>query len=344
MKGCSFRPQGEPKVDVVGCVDGWNATNLPVALAARERGLVFGRKKVVVKGARQDRVVIEAGGRRVAFRNGHFNIDDRAQCRTARNKQKTRELLQEIGCNVPRGEVFSIDEESRALGFCLGLGYPVFVKPVDGLKGRGVSKVDSEASMRAAWLDLSKTESFVVVEQFFDAEEYRFACVGGKTIAIVKRIPANVVGDGKLSIRELIDLKNSLKKKERAAPQIKIDASVIAKLEKMGLSLDSVPSSGQIVYLRDNSNVSTGGDSVDFTESVHPGYVEEINKAAEKFKGIVITGWDVFIKDPEAAPSPDNWAVCEVNDGPMIALHHYPHIGKARDVAGAALDFIFGSS
>src|SRR3546814_4571108 len=48
----------------------------------------------------------------------------------------------------------------------------------------------------------------VVVEAFIPGEDHRLLVVGGKLVAAARRIPASVIGDGRHSVRELVDLAN----------------------------------------------------------------------------------------------------------------------------------------
>lgn len=316
-------------------------TNRALAVAALERGLFVWYRVVVRKGKPVRRMLVGNGKKSVVFSGGGFNVNDSEQRKTSIDKQKTKALLQEHSINTPEGMSFLPSDIDQALGYARKLKYPVFVKPVDGARGEGVSKAENEEQLMVAWEAIG-SKSRILLEEFFDAEEYRFSCVDGKVIAVVKRVPANIVGDGESTVRQLISEKNIKRGNGFATPKIKVDDVVKQKLKSLGLTLESVPGGGEVVYLRDNSNVSTGGDSIDCTDEVHPGYKEAIGRASSLFSGIVITGWDVFIKNIDVAPSEYNWAVCEVNHAPMISLHHYPWEGRARDVAGAALDHIFG--
>src|SRR5699024_4913022 len=120
-------------------------------------------------------------------------------------------------------------------------------------------------------IDLAfKEDDAVLVEEFAHGTEYRFFVLNGKTEAVLLRVPANVKGNGKNTIRELIDEKNKdpHRGENHRAPLEKIKLGEIEKLmlKQQGYQPDNIPDKGEVVYLRENSNVSTGGDSIDFTK------------------------------------------------------------------------------
>src|SRR5213076_1535568 len=131
----------------------------------------------------------------------------------------------------------------------------------------------------------------VIVERFLKGPDFRLLVVGGKLVAASERCPAQVVADGRHNIRDLVKMVNEDPRRGHghgaALTRIRMDAAAELTLAKQDLTWDSVPSPGQVVLLRDNSNLSTGGTAVDVTASVHPD-----NAALAVLAGAVI-GLDV---------------------------------------------------
>lgn len=316
-----------------------NGIKRAIALSADKHGLRHG-----MSAQKPHHVVVEANGRRVTFGGGSCSLDDASQRRLSRYKQEVRTLIEGLGANATKGQRFdSRSGQEEARQYADEIGYPVIVKPEAGTTGKGVVKIAQAAEFPEQWRQLASACEKILVEQFFEADEYRFTCVEGRAVAILKRKPANVMGDGVSTIDELIAAKNVLRKAHHALRNlpIPVDDVVRDKLASQGLGLDSVPGQGVEVFLRDNSNVSTGGEAIDYTDEMHPGYTERVNRVASEFSGLVFSGIDVLIKDHRAVPDDRNWAIIEVNHSPGFSSHHSPWSGTERDVAGVALQRIF---
>jgi len=187
-----------------------------------------------------------------------------------------------------------------------------------------------------------------LVEKEFHGEEYRIFATRDKYVAAIHRVPANVVGDGVNTIKKLIDIKNTDPRRgsghRKSLVRIKVDGIVKEFLKKQKLKLSSVPKKDEIVYFRQNSNVSTGGDSYDVTNAVHPDVKKLAVKVIKAVPGLAYAGIDYLTKDITAKPTARNYIIIEVNDSPMISMHHIPYSGKARDAAGAIVDQLYPES
>ncbi|MGE4587477.1 MAG: glutamate ligase, partial [Mangrovibacterium sp.] len=113
-------------------------------------------------------------------------------------------------------------------------------------------------------------------------------------------------------------------------------------LEARYLSSESVPKKGEQVILRRNSNLSTGGDSIDVTDEL-PACYGEVAVRAARAAGLRIAGVDLIIRDPGTDPGPDNYIVVELNAPAMLSMHDFPYMGKNRHVERFVLDAILNS-
>jgi glutamate--cysteine ligase len=126
--------------------------------------------------------------------------------------------------------------------------------------------------------------SAILIEEFIDGREFRFFVIGDEVVGILHRVPANVTGNGIQSIQELVQIKNQdpLRGKGYRTPLEKIqlgEAEAIF-LRSQRKNFDYIPVPGEIVFLRENSNISTGGDSIDFTDDIPDSYKQIAIKAA----------------------------------------------------------------
>ncbi len=244
---------------------------------------------------------------------------------------------------------------SHAKGILLEKGYlpemldsvqlPAVVKPVNTDHGIAVStNIQNQEELLSAIENAFKFAQKVIVEEFVPGQEYRFLVTDFVVRAIAFREPANVTGDGKSTIQQLIDKKNGGRGNDYRHPLLKIvvDQEVKRHLNVLSLSTDSILKKGEKVYLRKNSNLSTGGDSIDVTDEM-PGFYKEVAVNAAKAAGLKIAGIDIIIKELKAAPSPENYIVVELNAPAMLSMHNFPYRGKNRHVERYVLDTILNS-
>ncbi|SOC41179.1 ATP-grasp domain-containing protein [Salinicoccus kekensis] len=257
-------------------------------------------------------------------------------------KDLTKKYLADAGIKVPKGRVFrTSSNEEEYLSFAESLNFPVVVKPVDGNAGTGVfSNLNSEEELLDVINHLRDEMNYknVIIEEFIPGDEFRVLTVDGKLTGAVNRIPANITGNGKDSIKTLIKRKNrtKLKNPSLSKKRIMIDREVKQNIEKNGYTLDSVLDAGKQLFLRRNSNVSTGGDPVEVTDDLPDKLKEIAEKATQAIPGLTVAGLDLIVN-----PENDEPTVIEVNTKPGIWLHVYPAEGKPKDVVRPIVDLYF---
>ena len=180
----------------------------------------------------------------------------------------------------------------------------------------------------------------ILVEKYVAGEEYRFLIINDKLIGILRRIPANVVGDGKHTIKELVEIKNKNKlrgtKYTLPLEKIKLNEIEINFLKMQNLSINTILKNKQQVFLRKNSNVSTGGDTHDMTNKIHTKYKKIAIELVKKLN-IKVCGLDIIIPNIKKF---DKYTILEMNWNPAIHIHTYPLVGKNRHPANAILKLI----
>ena len=256
------------------------------------------------------------------------------------NKTVTKKVLERNGVNVPKG-IEVTKGQSLQLAARKYAGKPAVVKPKSTNFGTGISIFTEGGSeedlVRALEIGFEHDDT-VLVEEFAKGKEYRFLVIGDEVAGILHRVPANVKGDGKSSIRELVEVKNqdSLRGKGYKTPleKIKLDASSELFLKQKDLNFDYVPAEGEIVYLRENSNISTGGDSIDYTDVI-PDRFKKIAVEAAKAMEAKFCGVDMMLEDYSDENS--NYAIIELNFNPAIHIHCYPYQGTERNIGEKVL-------
>ncbi|AHG78920.1 Glutathione biosynthesis bifunctional protein gshAB [Mannheimia varigena USDA-ARS-USMARC-1388] len=265
------------------------------------------------------------------------------------NKVVTKKVLAKAGFNVPKSVEFTTLEEAVA-HYPLFEGKAVVIKPKSTNYGLGITIFQQAVKNRedfAKAVEIAfREDKEVMVEDYLVGTEYRFFVLGDETLAVLLRVPANVVGDGVHSVKELVDLKNAdpLRGDGSRSPLKKIALGEIEQLQlkEQGLTVDSVPEKGQTVQLRANSNISTGGDSIDMTDQIHESY-KQIAVGIAHAMGAKVCGVDLIIPDltKPAEPHLNSWGVIEANFNPMMMMHIFPYQGKSRRLTKAVIKMLF---
>lgn len=263
------------------------------------------------------------------------------------NKVVTKKVLGENNFRVPIGYSYE-NVEDAIYNFDKIKSKKIVVKPKSTNFGLGITifknGIENIEDYEKAIKIALKEDKEIIVEEFIEGTEYRFFVLDGKTRAVLLRIPANVVGDGVSTIEELVQEKNKnpLRGDGLTTPLKKIVIGEIEKiqLKEQGYNPNYILKKGEVALLRENSNISTGGDSIDFTEKMHSSYkmlAEKISKALFA----KVCGVDLIIKDYNEEASKDNYGVIEANFNPMMMMHIFPEKGKSRRLTLDVLKMLF---
>lgn len=264
------------------------------------------------------------------------SVDNYSTVLVMENKLVTKKVLRKHNIKVPKGEEFT-SFESAVIGISKYVDKPIVVKPKSTNFGLGISifpNGTNEGDIIKALTIAFKNDNTVLVEEFVTGKEYRFLVIDNKVVGILHRVPANVIGDGIHSITELVEIKNqdSLRGYHYRKPleKIKLEENAELFLKQKNKNFKYVPKKDEVVYLRENSNISTGGDSIDYTDDIPQKFKDIAVKAAEAV-GSKICGVDMMLEDYTSEDS--NYAIIELNFNPAIHIHSYPYKGKERNIA-----------
>ena len=263
----------------------------------------------------------------------------------ASDKALAKTILDIAGIPVPRGSVAQTPDDAERI--FAQLGATAVVKPLDGCQGQGVTlhvaRMEDIAQAYQFALRHSRLGK-VIVEEQAAGRQYRLLVVDDRVVAAAERIPAHVVGDGEHSIQELIDTVNSHPDRgidhEKPLTRIHVDQAVTQCLARQALMGNSVPAPGDLVYLRDAANLSTGGTAIDASEGLDPSF-ERLAVRAAKAIGLDVCGVDLIAASIRIPVGESGCKVIEVNAAPGIRMHHFPSVGQPHDVAGEIIDSLF---
>jgi len=261
------------------------------------------------------------------------------------DKEDTHNLLNDLGLPVPQQRM--VYSENEAIRAAKSIGYPVVIKPLNANHGRGVSiDLSTEEQIKTAFSFAQEhgTGRSVLVESYLTGLDHRMLVVNGHLVAVAKRVPGHIVGDGKSTISALIDKVNEDPRRgvghEKVLTQLELDTQAKRLIEEAGYTVDSVIEKGELFYLRSTANLSTGGTAIDMTDVVHPDN-KVMAERAIRAVGLDIGGVDFLTADITQSYKEIGGGIVEVNAAPGFRMHVAPSEGKPRDVAGKVIDMLF---
>ncbi|MCE9572769.1 MAG: cyanophycin synthetase [Deltaproteobacteria bacterium] len=261
----------------------------------------------------------------------------------ASDKEETNRILGDLGLPVPQQrQARSAEEAARAAE---RLGYPVVVKPLDANHGRGVSiNLKTSDEVRIAFEKAREHARTIVIETFLEGFDHRMLVVNGQLVAVAKRVPGHVVGDGVHTIAQLVDIVNSDPRRgighEKVLTRLEFDHQALRLMEQKGVTGEHVLAAGEQFFLRSTGNLSTGGTAIDLTDVVHPDNREMAERASQAI-GLDVAGIDFITRDISRSYREVGGGICEVNAAPGFRMHVAPTEGKPRDVAGPVMEMLF---
>ena len=259
------------------------------------------------------------------------------------DKEDTKFLLEQAEVLVPRGDI--IGRESSLEEACKYVGFPLVVKPVGGNHGRGITvNINNYEDALVAFHAAKLVSPKVIIEKYITGEDYRLLVINNILVAGAKRTPANVVGDGKSTIKELVEVVNKDPRRgyghENVLTKITINDLTRSIIAAKGYTEDSIPPAGERVLLKDTANLSTGGTAEDVTDILHPSNVSMAERIS-KIIDLDICGIDIMTTDISQPLEDTGGAVLEVNAGPGFRMHLAPTTGLPRNVAAPVVDKLF---
>ncbi len=259
----------------------------------------------------------------------------------ASDKDLTKSLLQACGVPVPEGRIVNSPED--AWEAAEEIGVPVVVKPSDGNHGRGVTtELVTRSEIEAAYTLALGEGSEVIVERFVRGNEHRMLVVAGRLVAAARGETAVVVGDGRATIKELIDSQLNTDPRRGTTEDHPLnlvfqdgEATVKLELQRQGFAPESIPPQGKEVLIQRNGNVA-----FDVTDLVHPDVAAIVSLAA-RIVGLDIAGVDLVAEDISRPLAEQRGAIVEVNAGPGLLMHLKPASGEPRPIGAAIVNSLF---
>lgn len=280
-----------------------------------------------------------ANWKRHLFRNTNFNVNPLGSVEIVRDKWYCSIFLKRYWYQIAEGKTFFRDDLNEHInvkrwikegwGYAQSIWLPVIVKPNNLSQGSWVQRVDSEEEYYIAVNAIFEKTNVMIIERLHQGQDYRVVVFNDDIISAYTRIPLQVVGNGILTIRQLLDNKQETFIADWRDTIIDFDdPRITRKLSKQWFAFDSVLSQWQEVYLLDNANLSTGGESIDVTKKIHPDFVH-LAKRITRDMWLRLCGVDFMTRDiTKPLSENDDYIVIELNWAP--GLDNYMSSGNQQ--------------
>lgn len=270
-----------------------------------------------------------------------FNL--KVSCDLSVYKNMTHQVLEAAKIPVPKQVEINKIEQLKEIK----IPTPWVIKPLFEYGGKDVVvNIKNQNELLKTAHELLKKYKSLLIEEFIEGEDFRFLILDNHFLGAIKRIPAQIKGDGIHTIKELVKYSNKYERKEIAdsaetyLKPIPIDSELEFCLKKHGLNLSSILTKDKIIFVRKNANVSTGGEAHDMTERVHSENIKLAIKAVQAL-GLKFGGVDFITKDISQSIKENNGKITEINSLPSLWIHRFPNVGKGRNVADQIIDYLF---
>ena len=283
--------------------------------------------------------IVFKNGRKRYVRYSSIDLNPLGASEIAKDKDYANFFMKKLGYPTIPGKTFFSDRWGKAIGakhrdlhaafrYAKQLGFPVIVKPNGGSQGSGVAKAYNRKEFVRAMKFAFDWDRVVLVQRPVVGKDYRIVVLDDKVISAYERVPLNVTGDGRRTVRELLLAKQREFIKSGRDTKIDMrDPRIKEKLRREGRSFGYVPEQGENVLLLDNANLSSGGDAKDVTKTMHVKF-RALAVRLTRDMGLRLCGVDLMVRGDIAQPPKKYW-VLEVNAAP--GLDHYVSGGKVQE-------------
>jgi D-alanine-D-alanine ligase-like ATP-grasp enzyme len=269
-----------------------------------------------------------------------LDLNHIASADIARDKDYAKFFMKKLGYPVAEGKTVFEDSWAKAvksnrkipyaIKYAKKLGYPVIVKPNSKSQGTDVFLASNKKELVFALRKIFESEKIAIIERYLPGKDYRIVILDKEIISAYERAPLSVMGDGKHSIFSLLKQKQKSFISSQRDTKINFnDSRIKMKLRRLGYSLKNILPKGKQVFLLDNANLSTGGDSIDMTNTIHKSFKKIAIELTRKM-GLRIAGVDIMVTKGDITKNPKecNYYIIEINAAP--GLDHYITTGAIQ--------------
>ena len=311
----------------VYCIKNKNHINEPLFSGPMEGEELSIYSRIIIDEARRRGIGVEVldqekeiftlsfGGRSVLCRESLSELTSAVSMTICDDKALTSRVLLDAGLSVPEQQRVGSSLDNQAF---LERFHSVVVKPARGEQGQGVSvDLRTPEEMEVAIRHAETVCKDVLLEHYVTGQDLRIIVIGGEVVAAAVRKPAEVMGDGLLTVRALIEKQS---RRRAAATQgesrILLDEPTLRCIEQAGIQLDEILACGHCVQVCKTANLHTGGTIHDVTQELHPALIQVAEWGAAVLN-MPVVGFDFLVpslQEPE-------YVIIEANERPGLANH-----------------------
>ena len=280
-------------------------------------------------------VLVKLAGKIYYFRKGYTPFNVGSSDDVARNKYSANYLLKKAGFPVPKANIISIKDRINGAWSLPKLTYPIVAKPT-AYTSCGIDvfcNIKSEQILIEYLNEFALKHEFISLENFEQGlTAYRVIVFFNKVIAVAQLDPACVMGDGKHTIIQLIDIENKRRTNIESLTNIRVDQECKIRLDEMNITLDYIPKINEKIILCYTCNTSRGGTMVSLGQSICPENADLLFRAAKELN-LNLVGFDIVCEDIQQPIKKSRGFIIEANSNPDLELNEMPVEGVCVPMA-----------
>jgi len=220
-----------------------------------------------------------------------------------------------------------------------GLEFPLVAKPDVGWQGYGVRLVHTPSELQS-YISVYPENATLILQQFvpFDGEAGVFYVrmpgeTTGRVLSLTFRYFPHVIGDGTLTVRELIarDARTFFK------AQCYTGADTMH--QGLGIDMELVPPAGEIVRLSFIGSIRVGGLYRDARSYITDELSRRFDAIATSMPEFYFGRFDIRFKSVESLQQGEEFAIIEINGAGAEAIHMWDPEMSLREAYGELLRF-----
>lgn len=276
-----------------------------------------------------DGFFLKFGKQHVYFKGSDVSLNNVVAANISSNKYMANQLLSKEGIPVPKAIACSREAFYDGKMILSDLRFPVVIKPNWGTGyGTGViCNIPNTTELNALMCKAYEQYSWISIEEYHgNLKSFRVLVFNGEVIALMERVPAHVIGDGKRTIHELIEAEN----KKREEPNLKMPFGKIIMTEETELifrekniSPNDIPAANQKIPIRITCNAAVGGTVKGLGITAICKENAELAIRAAKVLNLKLCGLDFLCEDLKVPIEKSRGCIIEANHAPDISAHEY---------------------
>jgi len=282
-----------------------------------------------------------------------FPLNDAAATAVVRDKVFTYQTLQATNIKVPAFEYVFLRPEYRAARgegrersdlptLASRLGFPLFVKPLDGSRGALTEIVSNLEELEVHIDHIAERFHGALMQPVLEGREWRVFMIDGALMFAYQRARPALKGDGVHSISELLMAINQHHTDHGVSLIDARSGFLQGNLKSTGLSLDSVMQEGEELIYSARANISAGGQITGYTEEIPN---EMLHWARKVMRALRIRVGAIDFFERGASQGSNGLDLIEVNSNPSLTgLLTTGREDKAREIWARVCERFFAEA